>query len=178
MFTIRLAQAGDLDSVVRLYQTVEKDSHLLLCKPECLMEPVQTAFLEHSIAHGQLFVGFWNDELVGSVVINHEPHPECRQVHWSLAMDEAHVGIIHCLAILPKYQSLGQGRELLVQAARRVHRQGIKVLRYDVLKSDIPLQHLVAQSGFRFCETVMRRLCDRKSYPYGMYELVLVPTRG
>lgn len=178
MFTMRQARAEDLDSVIRLYQTMEKDSHLLLCKPECLMEPVQPAFLEHSVVHRQLIVGFWNDELVGAVVINHEPHPEFSQVHWSLEVDEAYVGIIHCLAVLPKYQSLGQGRLLLVGATRWARGQGIKVLRYDVLKSDIPLQHLVAQSGFRFCETVMRRLCDRKSYPYGMYELVLVSGRG
>ena len=173
MFVMRMACSRDLASVVAFYQTVEQDAWQLPCKPQCLMEPVMPSFLEDSIAHGELFLGYWNDLLVSAVVVNHHPHPEFQGIPWTVELDDAAVGIIHCLAVLPSYQKLGKGRELLQAVSRRLRTQGIKVLRYDVLKGDIPLQHLVAQSGFRFCALVQRRLCDHKRYPYGMYELLL-----
>ncbi len=170
MFTMRMAGEGDIETVVRFYQAVEEDSSRLLCKPECLMEPIQRSFLEKSIVQIQLLMGFWNDELIGSVVINHEPHPEFSHVQWQIDAPKEQIGIIHHLAVLPRYQELGLGKQMLVYPSSWARQQGLKALRYDVLKSDIPLQHYVAMSGFHFRGIVMRRLTERRTLPYGMYE--------
>lgn len=173
MFEPRKARAEDLSEIVTFYETVAEQCKGSSKTPQCLLEPVEPAFLAHSIAHGELYLGYWNDRLVASVVLNREQHAEFSQVHWTVPGDESQIGVLHTMAVLPRLYGRGLGKLILDYVTEEARKQGLRALRYDVLKSDLMLQHYAIRAGFQFRTTVMRSLSGRRKYPYGMYELEL-----
>lgn len=173
MFLLRPAYPAESDAVLGFYRTIADQCEEGTFRPECLIEPIDPDFLLRSIRDGRLLAGFWNDRMVGALVANHEPHPEFAEVRWGVDASPDRVLVIHCFAVLKECRGLGIGKMMLGALADMAGKAGMRAIRYDVAKSDIPLQHTVCLGGYAFRRTVLRAIPPRRKLLFGMYELVL-----
>ena len=120
-----------------------------------------------------LYVAVCGSEIVGSIVLLHEPEPAYLAVKWQLDLDYANVLIIHTFVVSPRFAGQGIGRLLLEFAADHGTKQAIKALRLDVYEKNLPAMSLYEKCGFKYIDTVDLGLSEFGLEWFKLYEKLL-----
>ena len=102
--------------------------------------------IQLDIQQQTLYVLQKNDDIIGVMVLNHECETCYDHIYWQINADDEEVTILHRLCIHPNYR--GCGKYFLKQALKIAQKQSQKVMRLDVLSSNLPAIRLYEKCGF------------------------------
>ena len=130
-------------------------------------------FLQESIAHGELYIGFEHDEIVAAMVLNHEYNESYEKYQWQTQADKEEIIIIHALGVHPDHTGKGYAKQLVNFAIHHAKDDGCKAIRLDVLKGNVPAEKLYTSMGFVHLHTLPMYYEDTGWTDYELYEHVL-----
>lgn len=130
-------------------------------------------FLQDSINNHELYAVEQNGVYVAAMVINHECNDGYNNVQWSIKASKDEVAIIHALGILPTHQGQGIAQFLVKEAINLSVQNRQKVIRLDVLGTNIPAQRLYTKMGFQYIDTIKMFYEDTGWTDFLLYEYVL-----
>ena len=133
----------------------------------------EMAFLSASVERGELFVGEEGGKVVAAMVLNRDSNDGYAKVQWPTEAAPGEVLLIHALCVHASCAGRGLGKELVRYAIDEARRQGMKAMRLDVLKGNVPAERLYPACGFHYVDTVVMFYEDTGWTDYELYELAL-----
>ena len=174
MISVRQAQIIDYDNVENFYRVLinsMKDSEY---KPDWAMGVYPTErLLKDAIINETLFLAYSGNNLAGAMIVNHECEPAYENVKWQINARKDEVAIIHLLGVAPAFQGRGVARQMAAYVVEQCRKEGIKAVRLDVLKKNIPAAKLYLSAGFTYIDSVKIYYEDTGLTDFLLYELVL-----
>ena len=131
------------------------------------------AFLDTSIAHGELHLAELDGALAGCMVLNHAYNDGYAAVTWAADVPDAQLLVIHALGVHPAFARRGIAQRMVQYAIAAARSQGCRALRLDVLGGNVPAERLYAGQGFEPRGTVRMFYADTGWTDYGLYEYLL-----
>lgn len=129
--------------------------------------------LFEAIQKKQLFYVKLDNEIVASMVINHDYGEEYDLVQWQCNASREEIMIIHLLGVLPTFQRKGIARFLIDEAIHLAKQSNQKTIRLDVLGTNLPAHEVYLKLGFKCCDTIQMYYEDTGTCEYMLYEYVL-----
>lgn len=107
-----------------------------------------------AIADNNLYVAKYNSEIIGSVILSHKPEPAFGKADWKVELEYKDILVIYTFVVNPKFLKIGVGQALLQLIIDHSKNIGIKAIRLDVYKGNIPAIKLYEKMGFEFIDEV------------------------
>lgn len=153
--TIDKGTLQDIDEIERLYDSLNDSLAKGINYPGWKkgIYPIRENAV-HGIKDNCLYVARYDGNIVGSIILNHEPENGYHEATWGIEEDYDNIFVIHTLVVHPDYLHLGVGKELInfsFELGREVH---ITSIRLDVYYKNIPAIGLYERSGFQYISTV------------------------
>lgn len=120
-----------------------------------------------------LYIACYDEKIVGSVIINHEPEKAYHEVAWGIDEEYDNIFVIHTLVVHPDYLSLGIGKKLMDFSIQLGKEMGIKSIRLDVYEKNIPAIGLYERSEFKYIKQVDLGLGHYGLDWFCLYEILL-----
>ena len=130
-------------------------------------------FLRESLRTGELYIGMEQDAIAAAMVINHQSNNGYRKFQWAMEADDSEIAVIHALGVHPAYGGRGYAGQMVQEAIAIAGEAGMKVLRLDVLKGNVPAEKLYTGAGFQYQGTLQMYYEDTGWTDYELYEYVL-----
>lgn len=127
----------------------------------------------NGIQNNKLFVLKMNNEIAGSIILNHEPETAYSQVIWGIEADYKDIVVIHTLVVQPKYMKNGVGKKLMNFAKEYSIEREMKTIRLDVSIHNTPAISLYEKCGYKYVATVDLGLNIPELVWFKLYEIVL-----
>ena len=168
------ATMDHLDEMERLYDTLNDYLQAGINYPGWLkgVYPIRETAYE-GIKNNTLFVVMKDNEIAGSVILNHVPEDAYPQATWGIETDYANIIVIHTLVVHPKYLKCGVGKLLMDFIKAYSIQNNMKAIRLDVSIHNTPALALYEKCGFQYIDTVDLGL----NYPhlkwFKLYEMIL-----
>ncbi len=102
------------------------------------------------IDRGEMYVLTDGEEIAGMAVIMMYQEDEYLGIPWKDNLTNDEVATVHLLAVCPDHRGKSLGVRILEEAMEIALRNGKKVLRLEVLKSNLPAQRMYDRAGFVF----------------------------
>ena len=91
-----------------------------------------------------------HDSVAGAAVISMGQGKDYENIAWKDDLPNDQVTTIHLLAVCPAYQGRALGTRILEEAMDIAVRNGEKVLRLDLLKTNLPAKRMYEKAGFSY----------------------------
>ncbi|KPU45863.1 putative acetyltransferase [Oxobacter pfennigii] len=127
----------------------------------------------NGIESNSLFILKIDNEIAGSVILNHKPEIAYSQITWGIEADYNDIIVIHTLTVHPKYMEKGVARRLMDFAKSYSMEQKMKAIRLDVSIHNAPAISLYEKCGYRYVGTVDLGLNIPELVWFKLYEIVL-----
>lgn len=144
---VRCAMMDDLKEIEELYGIVSdqmKESAFDIGWRRNLYPNKEMIRLD--IQQQTLYILQKEETIIGAFVLNHEYDSCYQNIYWQINVDDSEASILHRFCIHPDYR--GCGKYFLKQALKIAQKQNQKVIRLDVLSSNLPAIHLYEKCGF------------------------------
>lgn len=166
---IRLGTNNDLNEIVALYQVVVDDLEKNINYPGWKkgIYPTDNEAIR-GIENEELYVVCHEDKIIGSMVVNHVQEKNYQQASWSINANADEVYVIHTLAINPEYKGLKIAQKLLEFTDELAKNNGVKTIRLDVRKGNIPAVKLYLRCGYTYVGAIN---LDFRGADLGLFEL-------
>lgn len=105
---------------------------------------------EQGIENGTLFVAVLKDNIVGTIILNHEPEEAYKEIKWGFEFDYSDVFVVHTFLVHPEYKQRGVGKQLMDFAEQYAKDTKIKSIRLDVYEGNLPAIQLYKKCGFQY----------------------------
>lgn len=105
---------------------------------------------EDGIKGGHLYVARSNNQIIGTIILSHEPEKGYDTAAWKVDADNDMVYIIHTLVVHPGYLKKQVGRRLMEFAEEAAKRDHMKALRLDVYEHNTPAIKLYQNFGYQY----------------------------
>ena len=131
------------------------------------------SFLKESLSKGELFTLKKDNQLYGCVILNSKCNEGYANIPWSIDCHQDDVLIPHVLAVSPKFQGMGIGKQLveeILKYARSIYK---KTVRLDILGINDIAEKLYTKCGFHFVQAKTMFYEDTGWTEYKMFELNL-----
>lgn len=131
-----------------------------------------------AITEGSLFIGRLNDDchescIAGAMVVNQQCNESYQEAAWSTELGQMDFMVIHMLGVHSDFAGHGYAGELVKYAIRYARKAGMKAIRLDVLKGNLPANQLYEAFGFQYVDTVSMYYEDTGWTDFELYELNL-----
>ncbi|MFQ7173542.1 MAG: GNAT family N-acetyltransferase [Thomasclavelia ramosa] len=107
-------------------------------------------------------------EIVGSIVINHVQEENYQLAAWKIDAQDHEVYVIHTLAVHPQFKGLKIAQKLLEYADELAKNNGVKTIRLDVRKGNVPAIKLYERCGYTYVGAIN---LDFRGSDLGLFEL-------
>lgn len=131
------------------------------------------AFLQDTIAAGQMYLLLDGGEILGAMVMNHNCTEGYEQVTWGIDASSEEVSVIHALGIMPTSHGKGLGKRLVQEAIDEARKNHQKAIRLDVLGGNVPAMKLYESMSFVYKQTLQLFYEDTGLTDFLLYELIL-----
>ena len=171
---IELGNEKDIDGLEKLYNELNDYLAAGINYPGWLkgVYPIREDAVK-GIEEGYLYVARYNDEIVGSIILNHKSEDAYNEVKWGIEADYSDIVVIHTFAVHPKYMKSGIGQKLMEYAIGHSKDNKAKAIRLDVYEKNVPAITLYEKFGYRYIDTVDLGLRDCGLDWFKLYERVL-----
>lgn len=95
-----------------------------------------------------MYVYMDQGRIAGVLAVTMEQSEDYHEIMWDVEAEDAQAAVIHILGINPEYQRRGIGGKMLDEVLELAKKAGKKVVRLDVLASNLPAQHMYQKKGF------------------------------
>lgn len=154
-FTIELGAEKDIDELEQLYnQSIESlEQGINYPGWKKGVYPIRETASE-GINKKTLFVARHNGEIIGTIILNHEPEEAYSDAKWENEFSNQEIFVVHTFVVHPEYLKCGVGRKLLEFAKEYAMEQKIKAIRLDVHEGNMPAIKLYEKIGMKYVDTV------------------------
>ncbi len=148
---IRKGTIADVEELAALYDAINDHLAATVNHPGWRkgLYPVREN-AQRAAQEGTLFVYMVDDNIAGSVILNHEPEDAYYGAAWLIDAEYQDVIVIHTLVIHPAYLKRGIGYELMRFAISHAKEQKQKSVRLDVYENNLPAIALYEKCGFQY----------------------------
>lgn len=101
----------------------------------------------NGVANDILFVAKISGNIVGSVILNHEPEPAYHKVKWNVDADYSNIFVVHTFVVHPAYLKNRIGTELMNYAVQHAMNEHAKSIRLDVYEHNSRLSGYTKNVG-------------------------------
>lgn len=166
---IELARATDVNEIEALYGAVVDDLLANVNYPGWKkgIYPTRDEAI-FGIEKKELYVMRQNDQIVGSIVINHIQEENYQLAAWKIDAQDHEVYVIHTLAVHPQFKGLKIAQKLLEYADELAKNNGVKTIRLDVRKGNVPAIKLYERCGYTYVGAIN---LDFRGSDLGLFEL-------
>lgn len=130
-------------------------------------------YLQESLANKELYTLKNGKTLCACVILNNSCNEGYKGCPWSLEFSEYEVMVPHALAVDPKLQGKGIGKQILNEILSLARKKGVKSIRLDILGTNLAAEKLYTGRGFQFVQAKNMFYEDTGWTEYKMYELNL-----
>ena len=102
------------------------------------------------IEEGSIYLYKENDAIVGAMAVTMYQGVDYHAIEWSQQVEDNETAVIHILAVSPDAQGKGIGSEMIREAIRLAHANGMKAIRLDALASNTPAHKIYKALGFEY----------------------------
>lgn len=120
------------------------------------------------------YVARYNDKIVGTIILNHEPEDVYSKANWIIKADYSDIVVIHTFAVHPNYLKEGIGQKLMEFAISHSKEIKAKAIRLDVYEKNIPAIKLYEKLGYQYIDTVDLGYAEHGLDWFKLYEKVLL----
>lgn len=125
------------------------------------------------IKNETLYVALYNDKIIGSIILNHNPEAAYHTVSWNIDCDYSKILVIHTFVVHPNFINCGIGKILMDFAVDYGIKSNIKSIRLDVYEKNLPAIKLYEKFGFHYIDTVDLGLGQYNLDWFRLYEKLL-----
>lgn len=152
---IELGKEKDIDELEKLYNDLNDYLEAGINYPGWLkgVYPIREDAVK-GIEEGYLYVARYEDEIVGSIILNHEPEDAYSKVKWEIEAVYSDIVVIHTFVVHPKYMKNGIGQKLMEFATSHSNEIKAKAIRLDVYEKNVPAITLYEKFGYKYIDTV------------------------
>jgi len=171
---IRIAKSDEFHKIMEFYYSLIDLMQDAEYRPEWIKGVYPTEqFIQASIKNNELYVGISDNNIVSTMVMNHEYADGYENVKWQIDANKNEVIVIHALGVSPAYHGRGIAKQMVAYAIKNCREKDMKSIRLDVLGTNLPAQRLYPATGFSYIDTVKLFYEDTGLTDYLLYELVL-----
>ena len=105
--------------------------------------------IRSSLEEGSLFVMRSSGDIISAMIMNHECNEGYAGAPWSLEASGDEVAMIHALGVLPAFSGHGIAKEMARKAISVAKGRGVRTVRLEVLRENLPAKRAYAAVGFR-----------------------------
>ena len=87
------------------------------------------------------------------MVVNHEYNESYDGAPWSVDASDDELLVVHALGVRPSFAGRGIAKVMTQYAIRLGRETGMKTIRLDVLKGNVPAERAYRKVGFAYCRT-------------------------
>lgn len=145
----------DVDDLERLYNDLNDHFASMTNFPGWIkgIYPIRETAIE-GIEEDTLFVLRIEDEIAGSIILNHKPEKAYGKVMWTFESDYSDVIVIHTLVVHPRFLKAGVGSALMEFATDYSGSKNMNSIRLDVSIHNLPAISLYEKHGYKYIDTV------------------------
>ena len=135
--------------------------------------------LQSAIAEGTLFIGRIDSNspggqrIAGAMVVNQKYNESYHNAVWPTDLKKDEFMVIHMLGVHTDFAGRGFAGKLVEYAIACARDAGMKAIRLDVLKGNLPANRLYEALGFQYVDTVSMFYEDTGWTDFELYELTL-----
>ena len=129
--------------------------------------------LRASIEHGELYTGRVDGRIAAAMVLNGQCNPEYEDIVWTKSISRGEFMVIHMLGVHNDFAGRGLAKEMVKYAIETARDAGMKAIRLDVLKGNVPAEKLYPAMGFVYVDTIKLFYEDTGRVDFELFELVL-----
>ena len=130
-------------------------------------------FIRSSIENGDLYFCRDGERIAGAMVLNHEYNESYKSYQWHTNVDDSELLIIHALGVHSDFNGKGYAKAMVQKAIDIAKETGMKAIRLDVLRGNIPAEKLYQRFGFQYMATLQMYYEDTGWTDFKLYEYVL-----
>lgn len=174
MLKLQQAKPQDLDAIMQFYYEVIEIMDGMTYQPGWIKDVYPTRdYILSSIEAHEFYLAYVGDEIACVTMLNHHCSDGYETITWPTVASPEEIFVIHALGVHPKFQGTGLSRKLLEAIMDLCRQAGGKVIRIDVLGSNIPAQKLYPKVGFAYVDTLKLYYDNTGLADFLLYELVL-----
>ena len=120
-----------------------------------------------------LYLGRDNGRIAAAMVLNQACNDAYRAVSWKTDIRQEDCMVIHMLGVHSIFAGKGYAKEMVRYAIDFARSAGMKAVRLDVLKGNLPAERLYESLGFVYADTVPMFYEDTGWMDFKLYEYTL-----
>ena len=113
------------------------------------------------------------ERIAAGMVVNQKCNEDYWEAKWPENLPQDQFMVIHMLGVHPDFTGKGYAREMVRFALDLARKAGMKAVRLDVLKGNVPAEKLYAGLGFQFIDSIQMFYEDTGWAEYELYEMQL-----
>ena len=129
--------------------------------------------MRDAIDRGELYIGRVGERIAAAMVLNQQYNPEYEDIVWTRPFDRSEFMVIHMLGVHNDFAVRGLAKEMVRFAIETAGAAGMKAIRLDVLKGNVPAERLYPAMGFSYVDTIKLFYEDTGRVDFELFELVL-----
>lgn len=130
-------------------------------------------FISESIRKGEMYIGLEEDRIAAAMVLNHEYNESYKKFDWQTKAEDSEILLIHALGVHQDLARRGYAKQMVQKAVDLAKETGMKAIRLDVLKGNLPAEKLYLGFGFRRMATLPMYYEDTGWTDFDLYEYLL-----
>ena len=129
--------------------------------------------LQTEIEEGNFYYLRDGERIAAGMVVNWKCNEDYRTAKWPENLNQDQFMVIHMLGVHPDFAGNGFAKEMVRFALDLARKAGMKAVRLDVLKGNVPAEKLYAGLGFQFIDSIQMFYEDTGWTEYELYEIKL-----
>ena len=154
MAYLRNAKIDEAKDVLKFYQKIISSLDNSEFDPKWNEKYPDLIFINDSISKKELYIFKKSDSIIASAVINHEFSEKYCNINWIIEAESHEITAIHTFAIDPHFRGMGIGRKIFNEIKETARKNYQKIIRLDVIDSNIGAQKVLEKLGFEYVNTV------------------------
>lgn len=107
--------------------------------------------IKNDIENGYGYILLRDNNILGTVAVMLSGEKTYDSIYNGSWITNGQYGVIHRLAINPRYHGRGLAWEIIRQVEKICLNQGIKSIKVDTHKENLSMQELLQKNGFKYC---------------------------
>ncbi|GGK01909.1 GNAT family N-acetyltransferase [Parabacteroides faecis] len=173
-FVIESGTPADIDELEKLYDDLNDYLAATTNYPGWIkgIYPVRECAVD-GIQNNTLYVVRYDEKIVGSIILDHQPEEAYNNARWKVNTDYSHIFVIRTFVVHPSFLKMGIGRALMDYSFELAQQSGVKSIRLDVYEKNLPAISLYEKCGFEYIDTVGLGLGNYGLDWFKLYEKVI-----
>lgn len=172
---IKRANPEEYDSIRSFYHTLIDDMQDAVYHPgwqkDIYPDPGE---LRAELTEGNLYCGYSDGEIICAMAVNHKFQDDAyAKAAWEVESSAEEILVIHMLGVAAKHAGKGYAKQMVRFVIGMAEKLGMKAVRLDVMKGNLPAERLYPAMGFLYRNTVPMFYPDVGWMEFELYEYVV-----